>query len=492
MIGAITRRFKVPLPAALILSILLPADIPAQQVLTLDESLRIAMEKSPNIKRARYNLERSEASLNAANARLKSQFSLSITPISYTNYTQFNPLFATYYTEETTRSFGTFQVEQPIKWTDGTLTLKNDLSWRDSYSEFNNQSIRNYRNDLYLSFQQPLFTYNRTKQELRELELDLENTRLSYTHELLTLEQQVMQQFYSVYEAKMSLEIAMEDFNNKQNAYYIMKDKVDAGLETREQLYQSEVNLANSQSTVQNGKVQLENTKDEFIQLLGLSLFEDVNISADVSFRPVEVPLEWATEHGLKYRTEIRQREIAIENARMDIIRTGAQNEFRGDVNLSYGTSSTATEFGNIYNQQDENQQFSVSFTIPLWDWGEKKHSIKASETTLHTRELDLEELRKDVVIEIRKTYRELENQVIQIDITRQSVRNAQLTYEISLEKYKNGDLTSKTLGEIQTQLSQAKNNEISALIKYKLLLQEMKILSLWDFEKSESVIEEM
>ena len=120
-----------------------------------------------------------------------------------------------------------------------------------------------------------------------ELELDLENSRLSYTNELLALELQVMQQFYAVYEAKMSLEIAMEDFNNEEKAYYIMKDKVETGLDTREQLYQAEVNLANRRSAVHNGKVQLENALDDLKQLLGLPVSEELGISADISFKPV-------------------------------------------------------------------------------------------------------------------------------------------------------------------------------------------------------------
>jgi outer membrane protein TolC len=77
----------------------------------------------------------------------------------------------------------------------------------------------------------------------------------------------------------------------------------------------------------------------------------------------------------------------------------------------------------------------------------------------------------------------------MQIDISRKSERNAKLTYEINLERYKNGDLTSKDLGQYQSQLSQAKINLANSLINYKLELLNMKIQSLWDFENDISFV---
>jgi len=55
----------------------------AQQMLTLEGSLSIAMKNSPDIKRVEYMLERSRQSLNAQKAALRSQFNLSITPYDY-------------------------------------------------------------------------------------------------------------------------------------------------------------------------------------------------------------------------------------------------------------------------------------------------------------------------------------------------------------------------------------------------------------------------
>jgi outer membrane protein TolC len=484
------QALRRALAAALLASLAFAAPARAQRVLTLEDALGIAMEKSPRIKHSKLNLERSEASLTAANARLKSKFSLAVTPIEYTNYTRFNDLFSTWYTQESTSSFGTFRIDQPIQWTDGTLSLINTFSWKDSYSEYNDESSETFSNDLYINFQQPLFTYNRTRMNLRSLELDLENSKLNYALEKLSIEKTVLESFYEVYETKKQLEIAVGEYENNRERHEISKNKVDAGIASLDELYQSELDLANAHSSMADYEVSLENAYDRFKQLLGIDISEEIEIEADISYRECPVDLQVAISNGLKHRAELRQRRIDIINAEDALVRAGANNEFRGDINISYGSTGTDEAISNLYDSPDKNQQVSVSFEVPLWDWGEKKADIRASRASLESSRLSLEEEENSILISIRQAYRSLENQILQIDIARQNVRRSELTYSINLEKYRNGDLSSYDLNQYQNQLSRTRLSEVSALIRYKQYLLDMKIQSLWDFENNRPVVE--
>ena len=467
----------------------------AQEPLTLERSLEIAIANSPSIKHLEFNIEQNRQLLNARNASLKSQFSFTINPYSYRNVREFDDKLG-WNSSKTKESFGIFTIAQPIKWTDGTLALKNDLGWRDSYSEFKKKIgtdpyEKTFSNNLYLSFTQPIFTYNRTKLELGELNLNYENAGISYAIQKLNLEYQVTQNFFSVYQQKMRLEIVKDEFHNRDQSYQIIKNKVDAGLSAKEELYQAELDLAKSKSTVQNTQVELDNLLDAFKQLIGLSLFMDITVTADVSHQPVEVELQKALDNGLKYRMELRQSQIDIERAQYELIRRSATNEFKGDITFSLGVIGENEKIKQIYDISNTNQQVALSLNIPIWDWGEKKSTIMASEANVKNSELSLEDEQKKIIIEIRRTYRNLKNLVNQIEIAEQNVRNAQLTYDINLERYKNGDLTSMDLNLIQNQLSNAKLEKIRALINYKVELLNMKVLSLWDFERNQRVVPE-
>jgi outer membrane protein TolC len=321
--------------------------------------------------------------------------------------------------------------------------------------------------------------------QLKQLELNLENAQLSYAIQRLSLERQVAQAFYYVYQQQQSLDIAWKAYQNMQQSYDIIKVKADAGVSANAELFQAELNLANTKSDYENKIVSLENAKDDFKILIGKSLYDDLIVLPDIDVDTIQIDVAFAIEQGLKNRMELRQREISMENSQFELTTTKALNEFKGSVGLSVGLFGDNEKFFNMYDNPTDNQNLSVSLTVPLWDWGEKKSRIKATMASIETQSILFEEEEDNIVLGIRKIYRNLLNLKNQIEIARQSVINAQLTYEINLEKYKNGDLTGMDLNIYQNQLSEREIAYTNSLISYKLELMNLKIQTLYDFENN-------
>jgi len=484
----VTKKYCLKRTAFLSAFLFISLTLLPQKGLTLEESLKVAESNSPSMKRTRLSLIRSQENLNAQNAALKSNFSLTINPIGYTQSREFNDLISKWNSRNTTESFGTFTVSQPILFTDAKVSLVNRFGYKDSYSEFTNTTTKGFSNNLSINLDQPLFTYNRTKMQLKQLQLSLENAQLNYALQLLSLEKQVTQAFYYVYQQQQSLEIAKQAYINMQQSYEISKNKVDAGLSAREEMFQAELNLATTKSDYENKQVAFENAKDDFKVLIGMSLFEDFSVLPNIAVDTIPIDVSFAIEHGLKNRMELRQREITIENSQFDLIQTKALNEFKGSLGLSVGLFGDNEKFEKVYANPTDNESVSLQLTIPLWDWGEKKSRIKASEASLESNKVSLEEEENNIILGIRKVYRNLINLQNQIEITKKSITNAQLTYDLNLEKYKNGDLTGMDLNIYQNQLSEKQLSYTNALISYKLELLNLKIQTLYDFEKKEPV----
>ncbi len=460
----------------------------SQQGLTLEQAMSIAESNSPSMKKTRLNLIRSQENLNAQNAALKSNFSLILNPIGYTQNREFNDLISKWNSRTTTESYGLFTVTQPIVMTDTRISLTNRFGYKDSYSEYTSTTTKGFSNNLSLNIDQPLFTYNRTKLQLKELQLALENAQLNYAIQLLSLEKMVTQYFYSVYQQQQSLDIANQAYQNMQKSYEVSKNKVDAGISAREEMFQAELNLATTKSDFENKQVSLENAKDDFKLLIGMSLYDDILVIPNISVDTVAVNISFAIDQGLANRMELRQREIDIEISQFDLIQTKALNEFKGSLGLSLGLFGDNEKFGNVYASPTDNETVALSLTIPLWDWGERKARIKATEASIETANITLEEEQNNIILGVRKVYRNLLNLQNQIEIARQSVTNAQLTYDLNLEKYKNGDLTGIDLNIYQNQLSEKQLTFTNSLISYKLELLNLKIQTLYDFEKKEAV----
>jgi outer membrane protein TolC len=171
------------------------------------------------------------------------------------------------------------------------------------------------------------------------------------------------------------------------------------------------------------------------------------------------------------------------------MIEVKSMNEFRGDMNLRFGFSGDNENIGQIYANPTRSPSVNIGFNIPIFDWGEKKARIAAQEATIASQELNLSEEKKQIIIGIRQVYRNLKNQLNQIEIAKQSEINAQLTYEINLERYQNGDLTSMDLNLFQNQLSSQKLELAQSLINYKIELLNLKIQSLYDFETGQPIL---
>lgn len=475
--------------ALIVLASLACTNSVAQRILNLNEAIQIAQVSSRDIKKSKLNLYGNQRSLDAQRAALKSRFALDITPFDYDRNRSFVNLFSRWNTNEDYNSFANFSVSQPIVATDGTISLINRLGYRDNYSEFQDIRTKTYSNNLYLQLDQPIFTYNRTKMRLKELEMNLENAQISNALQLLSLEQNVTQSFYTFYQRQNNLEIARDEYENQKISYEITKNKVDADLLAQEELYQAELNLATSKSTVENNQVLLDNAADDFKLLLGLDLTEAVAVEVDINFVTRAVDLNKAIHFGLENRMELRQRAIDIERSQFELIRTKALNEFKGAIALSLGVFGDNERAPDIYEVPAVNPRIAVSFSIPIFDWGENRARMDAANASREMRQVDLEVERNDIMINIRQVYRNLQNLENQIMIAEQNVKNAQLTYDINLERYKNGDLTSIDLNRFQSQLSEKKSNLADALINYKIELLNLKILSLYDFETQQPVI---
>ena len=462
-----------------------------QHLLTIDRAMDIAEENNPTLRRSHMNLERYQQTLLAERASLKSKFSLNLTPVDYNKSRRFDNRLSQWYTNETFSTGGAFQIAQPILFTDGVVSLINQLGWQDNFSDINGvtNSNRAFTNNLYLQLSQPVFTYNRRKMALKQIEYEYENANISYALQRLSTEQQITDQFYAVYIAQSNMEISREEHMNARQSYEIIKNKVEADLAAKDELFQAELNYSTAQSQVEERQVVLENAKDRLKQALGMTLDEDVTVIAEIDVATVDVSLKQAITHGLSSRLELRQREIESDQLEFEMIRTKALNEFKGDISLSFGLIGDHSNFGKMYDNPTQNPRVAINFTVPIFDWGEKKARIRAQEVAQNINQLNYREDKVNIELNIRQVWRNLENLRTQIKIAEQSVRNAQLTYDLNLTRYREGDINGMEISQFQTQLSNKKVAYTQALINYKIELLNLKILSLYDFENNVEIV---
>lgn len=461
----------------------------AQDILTLEKTLEIAFEHSPSLIQSKISLQQQQLNLKAQHASLKSQFSLDVKPFNYSRRNIYDNYNSQWFASKTMSSSASLGIRQPIKWTDGSVGLYNDFSWQNASNRTSGGKDISYNHNLSLLIEQPLFTYNRTKMQLRELELSLENAQLSFAMQQLNIEKNVTANFYSVYQSQKDLQIARDELANQRKNAEIINNKAAAGLVPREELYQAQVNLATAESSLNSRQINLEDAKDRFKLLIGMSLDKDFMLLPNTEILPVEVNTEEAVRYGLTQRLEIRKQQITIEKDMFSLIRAKSENEFKGNLSARIGLDALSGRMNNMYNNPTDNEQIGITLTLPIFDWGAKRARVKSTELGIESSQLNMDEEQKSIILDIRQTCRKLPVQLSQVEIQKKGVENAERTYTIQLEKYRNGNLSGMELQQYQSQLTQAKQSYTNAIISYKLELLNLKIQTLWDFENNQSYL---
>ena len=129
-------------------------------------------------------------------------------------------------------------------------------------------------------------------------------------------------------------------------------------------------------------------------------------------------------------------------------------------------------------NLSKAKEDFNLTKELSKFSWKER-----------NMFELSAEEELKSIEMNLRSTCRSLDNLLSQISIAEQSQQNAQMTYDLNEERYRNGELTGMQMNQFQTQLSNSKMSYTQAIINYKVQLLNIKLLTLYDFEKDEPVV---
>lgn len=476
-----------------------------KHILTLEQSIAIALDKSYDAQRLEQSLLNSRMSLRAARLAFKSNGNLVLNSFpTFRQSERQTPLPGGAYAFDSEKFMdlqATLSINQPIPATDGVFSLVGVMQRFQQFGTFQDVSIdpggpalstrvdpTDYAPQLRLQYQQPLFTLNRLKTGVRRAELNLENTLQAYTRTQLDIIFNVTTNFYALYRAQRQIEIDRENVTQSENAYRIARLKEQAGLLPEVEVLRLEVDLANARNTLAASEANLKQTEDRFKLLIGMPIEASVQVLADLDYTPVQVTIEHALAQALARRTELRSDEISIELNELNVKQVDTNSEIRGDLFLSYGIFNRRENFSDAFREFNSDRSVNFSLTVPLWDWGRNRAEVEAAQANLEMSRMARKNRIEAIKQEIRAAVRNLQSAQQRIEITRRSEELAQKSYRISLLRFENGDISSQELALEQNRYTQARSNYLNAVIDYKQALADLRRKTLWDYERNAPV----
>lgn len=470
-------------------------------LLTLQASIDLAKEKSYTMRNLQEDLKIAEYNLKSATSSLKTHidFSLTMPEFNQTVRTWDDTTGVSFYSVKRMDYGGMVTVNQPLI-TNGNIYWETGLN---SYDDFYNQD-RSATFNTRLRLRQPidaLYGYNAIRSSLKSARLDYERTKKSLRREELNLEYRVSSSYYNLLSLQRSTEIALLDYERQTEANKIAQNKYASGLIREVDALQMEVDLAEAQNSYEVALINQESALNSFKDLLGIELTDSVILQDDLEYTIVTVDADKAVEYALKNRTELRERDIAIEQQAMSIRQRKAEGMVRGyfdayvqktgtsmgDITTTYG--NTIQHSASDFMDRPINYGVGVTVSIPLLDWGENKARVRAAEARQRQNYLAKEELERSIETETRNSVAQLNNNLKRLQLLEKNVAIAEKSFAITLQRFSDGDIDSQTLALERNRLNSAYRSHLSAYIAYQLSLADIMRKTLYDFENDEPIM---
>jgi outer membrane protein TolC len=387
--------------------------------------------------------------------------------------------------------------------TGGNLALSGNLFHENLRTTFAQDYSTLKRRQAYsrfgLFFNQPVFTKNKLRENLRVAQYQYERSELFFTRTQMDIVYNVTRGFYEVYRAAYEKQINEEHLKNAQEALRIAKLKFETGNIPEGDLLVTEINALQSDVNLSESAGRYESQKDEFKLLIGMDMTEEIDIVAAMDFETVAIDLQTAIHQALSNRLEVKEGEYDIKLRQIEIDRAKREREIKGNIYAYYDFTGLSTQPGNAaelfrssfdnFMVRPPNRGVTFTLTVPILDWGRGRNIVKSQTIRLKEKQLQLENINDMIVKEIRDIVRTVQEAEKRFRINSKNKDNAANSYRISRLRFENGDLSGQELATEQERLSQVQLAFINAYSTYQLALADLKRRTMWDFENNRSYL---
>lgn len=488
---------------AFFLSFAISSVVQAQQIYNLDleSSIELAKEKSKTMLILQQSLKKASYDLKAATSSFKTHIDLDFVLPQYTETIRQweDSSGISFYPVRQNQVNSYLTINQPLP-TDGYLFVRSGVqSFVDYYADDRNAQISSS-----IGLRQPIeafFGYNQIRLGYKQAKLAYDLSVKQLKREELNLVYDISQTFFTLLSYHERLNIAQLSLNKQQEAYTIAQNKYSAGLIREVEALQMEVDLGEAVNNFDIARVDYSSQIDLFKERLGIDLRDSVVIKSDLGYNQVLVDVEKAVSLAMENRLELKENEIQIELAQMEIKKRKAEGMINGNIMINYNfigvdksnlTIPLETSLNNTWqNLINRPGSFGVGMTIniPILDWGENRAKVHGAQATLSQNQIRLDADKVTIERDIRTTVNRLQSSLNRLQLLEKNVLVAEKSFEISRQRYVNGDIDSQSMALERERLNNAYISRLESFINYKLLLSDLMRKTFFDFEKNISML---
>ena len=337
----------------------------------------------------------------------------------------------------------------------------------DAYEPFSTKDYYNYS----FSVSQPLYRGRSlvTGVELGELDLELSKVSMAQTQNDIILA--VHEAYYNLLKTRKFEEVARHSLEERKAHLKDAQAFYAAGLIPKNDMLQSEVQLAGAEIELLRSINLSIMALAQLNTLLRRPVETEIAVEDIFKYEPSDISWEQSFEQAKKYRPELRQSEIAVEQADKNIILTRAPYLPAVSLSANYLKQGDDPLAQDYPIGPSEVKTALATLEWRFWAWGQSKDEMAAARYNMKKAQESQTELLDNIILQVREAYVDTLEAEYNIGVTEKAIEQAEEDFRINQSRYKAQLGTTTDVLDAQTRLTRAKIEYYNALYNYRISL---------------------
>ena len=343
-----------------------------------------------------------------------------------------------------------------------------------------------YSSDLALTVTQPLlkdFGIDLNKREIYIAKNDQKISDHQFTEKVIATIAETENIYWDLVFSIEDLKVKETSLQRARDLEKQVKAQVDVGTLAELEILQAKSNVASREERLLNAQNLIDDNGDNLKSILNFSFDSEEGLKEIIPadspvFEPgAENSLEEALKTALIHRPDLLAKKMELENRNieakynenqtlptLDLVGSLGLNGLSGDSSTKNGSYDSA--LSEAFSTDFRLWQFGINLSYPL---GNRAAKSKLATKRLEVAQLllDIKDLEKTIVVEVREAHRQIKTDIKRVQATRVARKLAEEKLNAEEKKFKVGLSTSFNVLEFQEDLAEEQSNEIKAVIDY-------------------------
>lgn len=404
----------------------------AQDVLTVEDALKQALQNNPTVENARISVESVQDELAAERTRQFPALNMGVRE-------RYNVI---------TESFTFDQGSLGTVGGDPVPSRNIDIDTRSDFTTL-----------FSVEAKQPLLGLYRIGLNIDKIKIQDKIEQQQLRAKRQDIAKRVKEQYYEILETQSALETTQESIAFYRSLETVVRNKVRAKTALEYELLDTQAKLAKANHDALKQRNTLLTEKERLNELMGRDVATPFKVTADLPAASAEIDLNDAQAQALEQRPEAQEARLKLQQAQTELdLRKAA---YFPEIDLT----ATYTKTANTELIPDENFFVGVVAKWEFFDWGRRSDEVSKARLSINQAQNNIRKTDAQVVTDVNSRVRDLENAKNLVGVAQLAQKAARQKLRVTRNRYAQQAALLDDVLKAQSELADANNDYHKAVL---------------------------